>query len=115
MMDYNKNVELAIAHRFQKVLDPSAYNGCYYIKDHNKWIHKIDALKSKLGVSSDEELISLDYDVESYYKYHTFTDKMVDNELIQIYNGITHSSGEPTYLHDGVWLYPDGTLEDRKD
>ena len=38
---------------------------------------------------------------------------MVDNEMVQIYEAITHLDGEATYLMDGMWLLPDGTMEER--
>jgi len=30
----------------------------------------------------------------------------------ELYSSITHEDGEPTYLSDGVWLYPDGTMKE---
>lgn len=108
-MDYAKNVELAMALGFEEVISPTGYNGKYYIKYGKIWIHDIEALKLKMRVSSDSELVP-QYDVDSYYKYLHHTNEMVDNEMKILYNAITHEDGEPTYLYDGVYLFPDGSL-----
>ncbi len=113
IMTYDKSVELALSLGYKKVLDKNAYHGKYFIKNHKIWIHNIKALKAKLKVISNDKLVSLGYDVENYHRYKKHTNKMVDNELINIYINITHADGEATYLYDGVWLLPDGTLEER--
>ncbi len=87
--------------------------GKYFIKNEKKWIHHIEALKNKLNVNSNTELAALGYDIENYHKYKKHTNKMVDKELTNLYMNITHSDGEATYLHDGMWLLSDGTLEER--
>ncbi len=112
-MDYSKNIELALSLGFEEVLDESAYKGKYYVKNNIIWIHYISALKRKLGVNSDQELKNLNYDVDSYYKYLNHSNEMVDNEMASLYDAITHEDGEPTYLSDGVWLYPDGSMSER--
>ncbi|MEI8641654.1 hypothetical protein P4S68_13275 [Pseudoalteromonas sp. Hal099] len=112
-MDYAKNVELALALGFEEVLNENAYKGRYYVRHNIIWIHNISALKRKLGVSSNQELKDLNYDVDSYYKYVNHSNQMVDNELASLYDAITHEDGEPTYLCDGVWLYPDGSMSER--
>jgi hypothetical protein len=38
---------------------------------------------------------------------------MAKQEMQQIYTNITHEDGQPTYMYDGVWLYPDGTIKER--
>ena len=111
-MNYKKNVELALHLGYEEIIDSKAYKGVYYIKNNKIWIHDIDALKAKLKVKSNEELLALDYDVENYHAYKNHTNSMV-NDLINIYHNITHCEGEATYLHDGMWLLPDGTLEER--
>lgn len=110
---YSKSVELAIALGFEEVLDESAYKGKYYVRNDKIWIHDISALKYKLGVNSDWELRNLSYDVDSYSKYVNYSNEMVVHEMVSIYNDITHEDGEPTYLADGVWLYPDGSMGER--
>ena len=52
---------------FKEVPDPDAYNGKYFLKNGLKWIHNIVALKIRLGVTDDAYLITLGYDVETYY------------------------------------------------
>jgi CII-binding regulator of phage lambda lysogenization HflD len=112
-MDYSKNIELALALGFEEVLDEKAFKGKYYVKDSIVWIHDITALKRKLGVSSDQELRDLSYDVDNYHEYVNHTNEMVNSEMASLYSAITHEDGEPTYLSDGVWLYPDGTMGER--
>lgn len=111
--DYEKSVELALALDYKRVPDLNAFNGCYFIKCGKKWIHDINALKRKLGVSSNEELEHLDYDVKNFHKYKNHTNQMVDDEMLQLYNSITHLDGAATYLMDGMWLLPDGSMEER--
>ncbi len=36
-----------------------------------------------------------------------------ESDLRSIYDSITHEQGEDTYLSDGVWMRPDGSLDDR--
>ena len=112
-MTYEKNVELARYHGFKAIEDSKAYKGVYYIKNDKIWIHDIQALKNKLCINSDDELRDLGYEVDKYHFYKKYTDKMVDDEMKRIYTDITHCDGEPTYLHDGVWLYPDGSMGER--
>lgn len=112
-MNYAKSVELALALGYKEILDENAYKGRYFIKNEKKWIHHIEALKKKLNVHSNTELATLGYDIENYHKYKKYTNKMVDKELTNLYMNITHADGEATYLHDGMWLLDDGTLEER--
>ena len=112
-MDYERSVDLALSLGYEEVHDINAYNEFYYIRNNKIWIHDIEALKLKLRVKSDEELEQLNYDVENYYRFHNYTNNMVDKFMKELYSQITHSKGEATYLHDGVWLLPDGTREER--
>jgi hypothetical protein len=84
MMDYLKNIQLALTLGFEEMLDENAYNGKFYIKDDQIWIHDIVALKRKLQIFSDEELRALNYDVDSYHKYVDHTNAMVDEEIAHI-------------------------------
>ena len=34
------------------------------------------------------------------------------NDLIDLYNALCVEEGQPVYLCDGVWLYPDGDVRD---
>lgn len=83
-MDYRKNIQLALALGFKEIIDENAFNGKYYIKNDKIWIHNIEALKLKLKISNNEELKTLGYDIDSYYKYLDFTDSMVDIEIFRI-------------------------------
>ena len=112
-MDYDKSVKLALARKYVEVLDEDAYKGKYFIKDGMKWIHDIEALKRKLNIATNHELESEGYDVANYHKYKDYSNSMVDEELVEIYRNITQEDGEPTYLSDGMWLYPDGTIEEK--
>ena len=109
-MDYKKSVELALSLGYQKVPDENAFNGTYYIKNKKIWIHDIDALKKKLVCTSNSELVDLGYDVGAYNKYRNHTNEMADTEMKSFYSAITHEDGEPTYLMDGMYLFPDGSI-----
>ncbi len=37
-----------------------------------------------------------------------------EHDMTDIYNHFANEEGEPTYLSDGVWLYPDGRMRDDK-
>lgn len=112
-MDYKTSVELALYLGYEEVQDTQAFQGRYFIKDGKKWIHDIEALMRHLGVSQFSELESLGYDLNNYHSYKEFSNKMAGQEMQSIYNEITHCDGEATYLSDGMWLLPDGTLEER--
>ena len=83
-MDYLKNIELAKSLGFEEINDSDAYKGRYFIKEGVKWIHDISSLKRRLGTESERELISLGYDVASYYKYIDYSNSMVDQEIARI-------------------------------
>ncbi len=84
MMDYLKNINLAIGLGFEEKLDPNTYKGKFYTKNGLIWIHDIDALKDKLDIDSYEDLRKLNYDVDTYCKYVDYTNKMVDIEIARI-------------------------------
>ena len=70
-----------------------------------KWIFDIVALKQKQGVTSDDELKNLGYDVDTYNLLEN-----EPNEMAQLYQDIAVEDGEPMYLEGGVYLYPDGSI-----
>lgn len=111
-MNYQKSVELAIALGYEETPDASAYKGTYYRKNGRIWIHDIGALKSSLGSISSEDLENLGYDVDAYNKYKNHTDEMADDEMKTLYAELSHSEGEPTYLMDGMYLFPDGSIRE---
>ena len=80
-MDYGNSVELALALNFKRVEDPEAFNGEYFIKNNKKWIHWINKLKAKLGVEDEEELREHGYDLDSYYKYRSYTNAMAKDHI----------------------------------
>lgn len=112
-MDYRISVELALHLGYREVQDSQAFKGRYFIKDGKKWIHDIEALMCHLGIDQFSELESLGYDLNNYHSYKYFSNEMARQEMQSIYNDITHCEGEATYLSDGMWLLPDGTLEER--
>jgi len=112
-MSYNKSCELALASGYEKVIDDKAFKGSFFIKNEKIWIHDIIALKNHLNIDSDKELESLGYDMKNYHSYKDYTNAMADQEMKELYNAITHCEGEATYLSDGMWLLPDGTMEER--
>lgn len=64
-----KSAELARKHGFSAVECKNAFGGSYFIKNGKKWIHDLGALKRSLGVTSDDELEDLGYDVTAYFRY----------------------------------------------
>jgi hypothetical protein len=112
-MDYQTSVQLAIHLGYKEVQDPQAFKGRYFIKDGKKWIHDIEALMQHLCISHHSDLENLGYDLSNYHSYKDFSNELARQEMQSIYQDITHSEGEATYLSDGIWLHPDGTLEQR--
>ena len=111
-MNYQKSVELALALGYEGIPDESAYKGIYYSKNGMIWIHDIEALKASLGSISREELESLSYDVDAYDKYKNHTNEMTDNEIGSLYSDLSPGEGEPAYLMDGMYLFPDGSIRE---
>lgn len=66
-----------------------------------------------LGTTQFAVLESLGYDLKNYHSYKNHTNEMARQEMQSIYSDITHCDGEATYLNDGIWLLPDGTIENR--
>jgi hypothetical protein len=112
-MDYQTSVKLALHLGYEAIQDSQAFRGQYFIKNGKKWIHDVAALMQHLGVFQFSELASLGYDLDNYHSYKDFSNEMARQEMQHIYNEITHADGEATYLSDGMWLLPDGTLEQR--
>ena len=71
---YEESVEIALDCGYHEVksLDHLAYNGSFFIKNNQKWIHDIDYLRAKLGGCTDTDLESKGYNVEDYYKYRQY-------------------------------------------
>ena len=111
-INYQKSVELAVALGYEGIPDESAYKGIYYSKNGMIWIHDIEALKASLGSFSREELESLSYDVDAYDKYKNHTNEMTDNEIGSLYSDLSPGEGEPAYLMDGMYLFPDGSIRE---
>ncbi|BCM75947.1 hypothetical protein KAM329D_37040 [Aeromonas caviae] len=112
-MDYLTSVQLALHLGYKEVQDSQAFKGRYLIKDGKKWIHDIEALMQHLGISQYSDLENLGYDLRNYHSYKDFSNEMARQEMQSLYQDITHSEEEATYLSDGMWLHPDGTLEQR--
>lgn len=112
-MDYKTSVELALHLGYEEIQDSQAFKGQYFIKDGKKWIHDIEALMRHLGISQFYELEQLGYDLNNYHSYKDFSSEMARQEMQSIYDDITQCDGEETYLSDGMWLLPDGTLKER--
>lgn len=112
-MNYQTSVELALHLGYEEVQDPQAFKGRYFIKDEKKWIHDIEALMRHLSVNQYSDLENLGYDLNNYHSYKDFSNEIARQEMQSIYQEITHEEGGATYLSDGMWLHPDGTLEQR--
>ena len=111
-MDYEKSVELALAKGYQAVPDQHAYWGVFYVRSGLIWIHNIDALMRSLGVNSTEKLRDHSYDVDYYHKYKDYSNDMADVELKGLYAQINPGEGQPAYLMDGMYLFPDGSISE---
>lgn len=111
-MNYQKSVDLAMALGYKGIPDESAYKGIYFSKNGMIWIHDIEALKASLGSISSEELESLSYDVDAYDKYKNHTNEMADDEIGSLYSELSPGEGEPAYLMDGMYLFPDGSIRE---
>lgn len=111
-MDYQKSIELARALGYQEISDTNAFKGVLFVKDGLKWIHNIDGLKNHLGVTSSQELALLDYDVDAYFKRENYTNEMADDEMKGLYLNLQVEEGEPVYMSDGMYLFPDGSLKE---
>ncbi|WP_462156520.1 hypothetical protein [Pseudoalteromonas sp. GB56] len=111
-MDYDKSVELAIALGYRAVEDDNAYGGVYYIKERLIWIHNLEALKARLQCRTDSDLIHLGYDVEAYRMYRHYSNDMVDRHLKDLYSDLAVHDDEPVYLADGMYLFPDGSVDE---
>ena len=108
-MDYDNSVELALALNFKRVEDTDAFNGEYFIKENKKWIHWIHKLKAKLGVEDEEELREHGYDLDSYYKYRSYTNAMAREYISMqikesIYSQDSVLSGKIDILDNGQLL-----------
>ena len=58
--NYTPSERAALAKGFLEVIDPSAYNGRYFIKNEKKWIHDISALKRDLVYQPIKRLGAMD-------------------------------------------------------
>jgi len=73
---FNYSEKLALRYGFEVIYKEDAFNGRFFERDGKKWIHNIDALKSRIsrdeGVSdiSDYDLKDFGYDVDAYYDSH---------------------------------------------
>ncbi|MFG0320985.1 hypothetical protein ACF8EF_01375 [Pseudomonas sp. zjy_15] len=110
-INYQKSVELALALGYEETPDESAYKGVYYKKNGLIWIYDIEALKASLGSISSDDLEILGYDVGAHEKYKNHTGKMADDE-IKLYSELSPGEGEPAYLMDGMYLFPDGSIRE---
>ncbi len=66
---YNRSEQMAYENGFRAVEDDDAYNGRYFIRDGEKWIHCVEALMQELGVDDEDELEAMGYDISIYYAY----------------------------------------------
>ena len=45
------------------------------------------------------------------WEYRSFK-HYIANEMKQLHSAITHEDGEPTYMGDGMYLFPDGRIRE---
>ncbi len=115
-INYTESVKKALILDYQAIEDPTGYLGIYFIKDHKKWIHDIDALSFKLSVSTDKELEDLGYNVEDYYTYRDMSyaqvlQQIAQEEMLDIF-GDTLVDGV-AYIGDELYMDAEGNLFER--
>lgn len=54
------------------------------------------------------------FDSNSHEEFEEKYDYDNEYDMTDVYNNFVTEEGEPTYLSDGVWLYPDGSMRDDK-
>lgn len=68
---YDKSEKRALKKGYKEVFQYNkARKDRYFIKKGKKWIHNIEALKVRLGITKDKKLKKKGYDVKAYYKYN---------------------------------------------
>lgn len=122
--NYKESCEKAIALGYKPHKNTNAYSGIVFVKDDLKWIHSIDDLKRELGVTTDEQLIELGYNVSDYYEYAGLSlnetlARACQNELKEIFDEFSDAAVfidgcSAAYLCDGVYITEDGELIDTK-
>ena len=111
--NYTSSEKLALKKGFLEVIDPSAYNGRYFIKNEKKWIHDIDALKARLGVSTDQEVKHHGYDVDTYYATNKSNNKHSKPRALRMCDTkdsndqCPYSLNDMVYMSDGVYIHKD--------
>lgn len=111
----NHNESDAISNGFLKVAGELTDEGRpLFVKDGKKWIYTIIGLKKDLGLNTDEQLIALGYDVETYWRLERKA-RENPNPLSALHATIHPSDTDsyPVYLEDGMWLYADGSIRSR--
>lgn len=108
-------MELALSLGYEKLHAQEASGGVYYQKNDKIWIHNIKGLCKHLGIAEGDEqtLRGLHYDVDAYWEHNATSEKIkrkAREECQSLYSGIPHEHGEPTYLMDGMYMFPDGSI-----
>lgn len=105
----------AIANGFTEINNEATEGGLpLFVKDGKKWIYTIKGLKKELNVRTNEQLISLGYDVETYLQLENVAREQL-KPLSDLHNEIRPSESDdgPVYLEGDTWLYPDGAIRSR--
>ncbi len=111
--NYTPSEKLALKKGFSEVTDPNAYNGRYFIKNREIWIHDISALKVRLGVLTDQEVRSHGYDVDTYYDENKYKNKRSLPKSLRMCdtkdrNDQCHYSlSDMVYMSDGMYIHKD--------
>lgn len=119
VLSLSTQIQIALQLGYERVPDPDAYMGAYYIKDGLKWIFNIVGLKKTLNVGSDEDLKAQDYDVAAYYdvkkNWSKYCDMITGSDLTPLYDDlcVTGEPDELVYMADGMWLNSNGDLVER--
>lgn len=124
LFNYKESCEKAQALGYESVEDVKAFLGTVYVKDSLKWIHCIEALRRELGVTTDQLLEELGYNINDYYEYRNVPLDEVQvvacrRELQDMFDCLSDAAvfidgDSVTYLCDGLYITEDGELIDKK-
>lgn len=96
----------ALEHGF--IRQPEHENGWpLYMRDGLKWIYSMAGLKRTLNVHTTAQLQALGYDVQTYLAINR-----EPGEMETLYQDLAVFEGEPSYMGDGMYIFPDGTIKE---
>lgn len=117
--DYQQSCEKAKLLGYEAISDPMAYRGVSFQKDGQKYILSKSHLKAKLGVTKDEQLEFLSYNVDEYNEFKDVPNAEIPRiltrkELLAIFEDCNVNEMGLRYLSDSIYLTEEGDLIDTK-